>query len=166
MLFRSQDINIYIKLLHVRLLLERDAVYNATVVVTDEQLNRLESIINHEIKQRDLGWFGDDDNRNFHLMIANIAGNEVVEQLIRLILFKTDSNLHLSFLQYRKILMRNSQAHFDIFNAMKAHDPQKAAMAMEAYIQSLIDDATQLSQDHLIVGIEIPNGKNGDNELN
>jgi len=155
-LIASKDMDIYVQVLRLRLILERETAYQAALNISNEQAAELEAVLTHEMEQRELGWFGDDDNRNFHLMIAHISGNQAIEHLLKLIMVKTDSYTHLTFLQYRKIMMRNTRAHFDILNALKDKNPLASAEAMEAYIQSLIGDAETMIRDHTGVDIESP----------
>jgi GntR family transcriptional repressor for pyruvate dehydrogenase complex len=117
----------------VRIILEMAACRGAAVRVTEEQLQEMEGFL-EELKDRSLSV---EERREkdfaFHMTIAHAAGNPLLEILIQAM-----KNIFLKMMETGIFITGGIEdaimRHANILNALRAHDVEKAAAAMEDHL--------------------------------
>ncbi|MEG0019466.1 MAG: FCD domain-containing protein [Oscillospiraceae bacterium] len=143
----AQDKKVYLDILNARIILERYTVTLATENATAQELRELRTILENQRYVQSLGGLGEEENLIFHNKLAAIAGNSVVEQLLKIIMHKKYAYKHFSALQY-KVSENSNFVHFEILEAMEGRDAEKAADCMCQHIGYLITSIQELDYSH------------------
>jgi DNA-binding GntR family transcriptional regulator len=124
--------------LEIREVLEGLAIKSAAKKISEDQLNRLEEIINEmesHLKNKKFDEYSK-LNKEFHEIIYESSDNAQAVEIVKLI------KNQLSRYQFRTILIpeRNKNSHSEhkkIFNALKARDEKKAEEAVMKHIANV-----------------------------
>lgn len=116
--------------------------------INQEELGQLKEILDHmKTGPDDEVMFQLDDQ--FHEIIAKATGNYLIVSLIKLFDYITDTIVYAE----KGILPKTPElswkiymAHFNIFVALKKHNPEEAAYAMETHIRHVFDFAINSSK--------------------
>ncbi len=130
-----EDVNIR-ELYDARSLIESDVARRAAVNISDEALIKLETILaEQENLLNDVIGFRSSDFR-FHKTIWIGSGNAFLKRI--------GESLNVMGLEFRKrasentaVLARSYQDHKNLFQALKARDPEMAAKAAEKHMQNV-----------------------------
>jgi len=127
--------------LQARRILETYTAVNASMKATKEDIDALDNNMLEYMLAIRHGGSGKEQDLNIHMLIAKIAGNSVVYQMVKLLLTDDDAYVQFSCAADK---MGNGNIcigqHDAIIQAIKAHDKQKAREAMEAHIDKVIRD--------------------------
>jgi len=117
---------------HVRTLLETDAAALAATRITEEELDRLETIL-EGLTDSDKGSM--DLNRQFHLTIAQASKNKRLADIIRI----AYDDLHRLFMMDPYLIdweETGIEEHRRIFRALKAGDSEEARRATKEHMEA------------------------------
>lgn len=152
LIFTPQDIKVYIDILEARILLEKETVSRAAQKITDGEIKELESLLARQAEKQDRGEMGEEENLRFHYRIAEIADNKIIEQLLKIIMTQKAAYLHFSIIHYRLAMLGNSN-HFQILDAIRNHDPQRAAKEMESHLSALLNYSIKMEDDTMATAL-------------
>ena len=94
-----------------------------------------------------MGRPAENENLEFHYKLAEIADNSVIFNLLKLILTQNSAYIQFSFMDYT--LVGSTLFHAQIFEAIKAHDPDRASKLMYDHINALITTLTNIEHSSL-----------------
>jgi GntR family transcriptional repressor for pyruvate dehydrogenase complex len=130
------------ELTEARALFEGEAAALAATIISDEQLEQLESILAEMIEENEGEYNGEQADRRFHVGIAEATRNSAIVSVVE----------YLWDLRYRSPLCRHMlerarrvgvkpriDEHRVLLDAIAAHDPQKARQAMRDHLHRVID---------------------------
>jgi GntR family transcriptional repressor for pyruvate dehydrogenase complex len=136
------------ELSEARLLFEGEIAAQAATQITEDQLSRLEAIL-HEMDAANKGGHGELADRRFHQAIADATRNGAMAALIDAlwtIRLSSPKCVQLFERSRRRGTKPVIAEHRAILNALRAHDPAAARLAMRAHLQRVLDyllDATE-----------------------
>lgn len=125
-----------------RSIIEAEAAALASKHISDAQVAELEELI-VAMSREDAGEApGEDADRRFHLAIARISGNPVIEHCVRL-LWRMRNELPEVKHVYAKVCTKDHTARADeheaIVEALRRHDPARARKAMREHFHRLFE---------------------------
>jgi GntR family transcriptional repressor for pyruvate dehydrogenase complex len=126
------------ELMQVRLLLEVQAAYWAAENATDEDIQKLYTIMDlstdggTNVRPRDLDHLK--YHSDFHEAIAEIGGNSLVLKLLRSIRNEIDTQRHKYLDITEEDWNRMMEEHRQIVEYIRNHEPQKASQAMREHL--------------------------------
>lgn len=126
---------IYMDILQIRLLLEPPAVRIATGNITPAQIEDLKSVLNLQLEKQSRGELGEAENLEFHTKLARYSGNKVLEQLLKIILLQNKVYMPFSFIQYR--VSHGKNEHMQILQAMERQNAARAEELMRQHLLAL-----------------------------
>lgn len=130
-----------LEVLHVRLILETDAVELACKNATENDFAELDKNLLEYIREIRYGGGAKEQDLKIHLMIAKISGNSVIWQILKLILTEDDAYTRFSLIADN---LGNANIcldqHEEIVQAIKARDANGAKKAMEKHLTKVIND--------------------------
>lgn len=144
-LFSSSDKQIYLDILETRMLLELKTVELAAIRATDEDIKELEQILIRHRSTQSLGKPAEEENRDFHYKIAEIANNPIIYHMLKLVMAQKSAYIHFSVMDYT--LTGSTLFHAQIFEAIRNHDPHKATELMHEHINALIQKLQDIEHD-------------------
>lgn len=126
-----------------RAVIEAEAAALAAANMTDEGIAQLEDLIAAMSSvEADSGDEGDDIDRQFHLSIARMSGNPVIEHTVQL-LWRIRNELPQVQKVYSSVCVTDAQArtdeHASICAALRARNPAAARLAMREHFQRLFE---------------------------
>ena len=130
------------ELTEARALFEGEAAALAATVITDDQLQELEGVLEEMVAENQGDIHGEQADRRFHVLIAkatrNVAIASVVEQLWDL---RYNSPLCRHILEKaRQVGVKpRIDEHRQLLDALRAHDPQWARRAMRDHLERVIE---------------------------
>ncbi|MEW5722413.1 MAG: FCD domain-containing protein [Thermodesulfobacteriota bacterium] len=134
-LLRLQNVSLD-DLTEARLLLEKDILRLAVSMVTDHDLSEIETWITRGVMRLDQGELATQENINFHLRLAEAAGNPIlclalasVMDLLAIFLRALPVNLEIS----RQV----TREHYEILSALKVRDESRLGEVMEKHIRAI-----------------------------
>jgi len=132
-----------IEVMRIREMLEPGCAAVAALRATQEELTVLE---NYAFGHRYLLFQGKAANRedlNFHLSIAAVSQNQTLSKILELLL--TDNNAYVEFSRAGEA-ERDAQvtAHFEILDAIRSRDGDRARKAMCAHLKHVIEDVRRV----------------------
>lgn len=120
-------------LYEIRLIVEPEAAYYATIRATDQELARIISygkLIEEKIKRNE---DRTEAEQNFHKAIANATHNKFMDKLMPVIFQAINQGVKLSE-RKREVIEHTLRDHQLIMNFMKARNPEGARSAMKIHI--------------------------------
>lgn len=141
----TNNTQIYMDILNIRLLLEPYAIRLATQMITKNQLRKLENVLEKQLIKQSKGDLGEEENLEFHAMIVRFSGNKVLEQLLQIIMLKNNAYMQFPYMQYKVSLRENE--HVGILQSIKEHDIEKAENLMRQHLMALVNDFSKLRQE-------------------
>lgn len=126
-----QDI---IENIYIRILLESGATYQATNRISDEDIVKLEEIL--EEVDMDNAW---EKNKEFHMLIAKASGNQKLIGLIEQLYLEMKRILMLDIGYLNIPVHEGGDEHWRIIKALKLKDKNIAKTAMEEHLQKTRD---------------------------
>ncbi len=131
----------------VRSQMEQAAARLASAKITGDQLRQLNKLV-----QVEESVFNKDDpdayyeiNDALHSRIADISGNDVLAAYVKDLLDKTRTYLILFDPFSKLVLSPTLEAHQAIIDALSEHDPNQAALAIEAHISSSVENISRVT---------------------
>lgn len=125
------------ELLEVRMGLEGQAVSLAAQRATPEDLQVLEKALNQMLEENRAGRLGIEADVSFHMTIAYATKNTVQVHIMKtfydLLHYGIKENLHYLYEDPANLIIIGQQ-HTEIFQGIKAHDPDAAYAAMKRHI--------------------------------
>ena len=125
------------ELLEVRMGIEGQAVTLAAQRATPEDLQVLEKALTHMLEENRAGRLGIEEDVSFHMAIAYATKNTVQVHIMKtfydLLHYGIKENLHYLYEDPANLIMIGQQ-HTEIFQGIKAHDPEAAYAAMKRHI--------------------------------
>ncbi len=147
-LFSKNDKHVYLNILEARILLEVKTAELAAKNATEQDIQDIEKILMKHQKIRLLGKPAENENLEFHYKIAQIANNPVIYHLLRLVMTQHSAYLHFSFMDYT--LVGSTLFHAQIFDAIKAHDSEKASALMYDHLHALVTTLQNIEYDKFV----------------
>jgi GntR family transcriptional regulator, hexuronate regulon transcriptional repressor len=130
------------ELTEARALFESEAAALAATVITEEELDQLELILEEMVQENEGDPKGEQADRRFHLAIAeatrNVAIASVVEQLWDL-RYKSPLCRHMLERARKMGVKPRIDEHRILLDALRARDPQAARKAMREHLERVID---------------------------
>lgn len=125
--------------------LEKEAAYLAALNADERQINTMERILSEQKKKIEkYGTAGDEEDSQFHKLIAASSGNKVLLKAI--VLVRKQNVLTEHFATVRKIIGgKVYEEHLKILNCIKNKDPNGAVKAMEEHINKIIKEFSNFS---------------------
>lgn len=125
----------------VRMELEGMAARLTALQITPEQVEELHKLIEIEKRIFDRTNLDEYDviNANLHLKIAEFSGNNVLYTYVKELLDRTRIYLILFDPFFKLEYSPTIEAHQSIIDALAKHDPDRAAEALRAHLQSSVD---------------------------
>jgi len=115
------------ELFDLRIILESAAVERAALVITDEQIQALNTLVPDVMPAGDMArWL--DRNVDFHHAVALISGNERLARLIKQLLEEMQRMIAAGYVPGE---------HEKVLQAMREREPQRAAQAMREHIEEV-----------------------------
>jgi GntR family transcriptional repressor for pyruvate dehydrogenase complex len=137
------------ELMEARKMIESETVALAATLIDDEQLERLNSIIDRMEEENRLGIQGESADRQFHVAIAESTGNSalvtVIDQLWEI---RETSPMVISLMQKARSqgVKPMADEHRGIVAALRKHDPVAARAAMQGHLTRVIDELLQATE--------------------
>lgn len=126
-------------MLIARRAIEREVVRLATEKISRIEFEKLKEIIKRHHTDFEKGESHGEGDKNFHLMLAEIAGNSFLESSLKMIRNNEDYSPALE--QMRTIVgSKIVSDHNQILAAIESGDPDRAEKAMVNHIENIIDD--------------------------
>lgn len=130
-----QEDNHVVELLEVREFFEPQIALIAAQSATDEDIRRLEGILERMEKAVAEGGTGVDENIEFHLALTKAVGNRVLLQIHQLLLYLSRDPVE-RFFKVPGRLTRSLEGHREILAAIKERDPHKAQQSMLEHLRT------------------------------
>lgn len=126
-----------------RMIFEAEAAALASTNMSDQELAKLDAIVNAMAGETDGSDDGGDDlDRQFHMTIAEASNNPAIEHCIRE-LWRMRNNVPQVKQLYERVCSlsvdERESEHQQIFEAMKARDPARARAAMREHFRRLFE---------------------------
>ena len=130
--FENPDVGTYREFLETRILLEGETGARAATRISTE-VKKLQEIMKRHQERLDQGDLAEEENIQFHYYLSEIAGNKILEQMVKMLLAHKGEYWISSHIHYRVIQLTNAD-HKMIFEAVKAHDADAARAAMHQHL--------------------------------
>lgn len=130
------------ELLEARRLIEAEVVALAAQRISDEQLAELEQALRDMEREDKDGSISEEADQRFHCIIAEAAENSALGSVVRwLWALRNRSEISTYFHQRvrEKGVHPSIKEHIDIYNAIKARNPEAARQAMITHISNAIE---------------------------
>ncbi|MCF8012272.1 MAG: FadR family transcriptional regulator [Clostridiales bacterium] len=129
------------ELMETRLVMEVELVYKATLRAKEADLEKLQEIIKKSKKAVVDGTYSEDMGMEFHLFIAQIARNRIMEKFLNSITDQLLVQRSILLLKHSdgNELLRELDEHEKIFNYIKEGLPEKAKEAMYLHLSKAED---------------------------
>ena len=140
------------ELTQARLLFESEAVALAAPRISDEALERLQSLLLH-IQESDSDEEADLADRDFHLAIATATENGVVKRVVESL---WQMRLEQDGIKevYRAVCSHDAaeraREHGEILDALRARDAAAARIAMRKHFRRLIESMLEFSEERVL----------------
>lgn len=141
-----------------RALLEAEAAALAAANLTDEGLARLDEIVREmgEVRHGDVET-GDELDQQFHLTIARLGGNPVIEHTVQT-LWRMRNELPKVKRVYESVCVSDAQARTDehaaILEALRRRDPAASRAAMREHFHRLFESMLNASEKNALEEIK------------
>lgn len=131
----SIGINDVVQLYEVRGVLEQLSVFSAASYITEEQLQEIKDINNKMLAcAEDNPQDADDYDIQFHILLAKLSRNPILEEQLAILHRKT--RMVLNFVPFQKGRIPYScKEHQDIINALEQHEGEIARKYMDIHFQ-------------------------------
>ncbi|MEL7601854.1 MAG: FCD domain-containing protein [Bacillota bacterium] len=131
----------YILVLEARKAIEREAARLAAENITETELQALEEILAEQSKRHSNNESIAANDIAFHRAIAHASRNKVLEALYMMLFSYGQQTSIFEFIR-RQVNAVYMRSHLDIFEALKAHDPDRTEQCMIHHIDSLMEDVS------------------------
>ncbi|MBV9931740.1 MAG: FadR family transcriptional regulator [Alphaproteobacteria bacterium] len=141
------------ELTEARLLFEGEAAALAATQITDEELDRLDALVDRIAAENAQPSFSDAADRDFHLLIAAATRNALIARTIEYYWDLRSSSPECALLHRhaRDADMRPVVDHHrTIAAALRAHDPAAARAAMRSHLSHVLDDFLVASEEEAV----------------
>lgn len=145
LILTPQDLPDYINILKTRLLLETAAAHDAALKITDSEIQELTDLLSVQDTKQSQGELGEEENLLFHCRIAEISGNMIIAQILKLIMTQKTAYTRFSYIYYRTAAL-DSAGHTHILDALRSHDSGLASKEMEKHLSSLLTQSIFLEE--------------------
>lgn len=125
--------------LKTRKILEKETAILTAKNIKEEQIDELKELINLQETKVSQGLLGDEEDLKIHRLIAHIAGNKVIEQILNLILTQESVYSEFSYIR-QKLLTSTVTDHKNIIQALEDRNAELAGNLMENHINKVIED--------------------------
>lgn len=140
------------ELTQARLLFESEAAALAAPDISDETLEHLEALIetmesNNSQEEADLA------DREFHLTIAEASENRVVAHVVRQLWRIRMENEPIRKVYHAVCSMdipKRGDEHAEVLEALRAHDPEAARLAMRRHFRRLIESMLEVTEEQAL----------------
>jgi GntR family transcriptional repressor for pyruvate dehydrogenase complex len=130
------------EILETRRLIEPEVVALAAQRINDQQLAELEQALRDMEREDKDGSISEEADQRFHCIIAEAAGNSALASVVRWLWALRNRSVISTYFHQRvreKGVHPSIEEHVDIFNAVKARDPDAARQAMMTHISNAIE---------------------------
>lgn len=125
-------------LLRARRLIEAETARLAALNATDEELSQIELAVGRHISATEAGSPSLENNHDIHRLIAQASHSRIYEAIVSL--FIQDTPLHETQNKIQRAAgMVDPTVHETIATAIREHNPDQAAAAMQCHIDLLIE---------------------------
>ena len=121
-------------MLYARRTIEREVILLACRTVTEKQIQRLLRIVQMQDSEKAADRSGEEQDLEFHLMLARISGNKSFEHILKLLLMQNNAYVRLSLIATIAKNMPNVISHHQIINALRNRDQERACSLIEQHI--------------------------------
>ncbi|MFW5789821.1 MAG: FCD domain-containing protein [Halanaerobiaceae bacterium] len=126
-------------MLIARRAIEREIVKIAAPKITEKEVQKLKAIIEKHHQDFNQGGNYNDGDKNFHLKLAEIAGNSFLEASLKMI--RNNENYSPALEQMRTIVgSKIVDDHSQILSALESGSPDRAEKAMVNHLDNIIRD--------------------------
>lgn len=124
--------------------LEREAAFLAAKNAKDEDIKKMQKVLADQKAKLDRGIPGDEEDREFHRLIAQASQNKILLKTI--MLMREQNNLTKHFASIRKITGgKLYMDHVTILEKIQGKDPKGAAQSIETHINKMIKEIESFS---------------------
>jgi GntR family transcriptional regulator, transcriptional repressor for pyruvate dehydrogenase complex len=135
----DSDAETLIEIIRIRELLEPYAAAGAAEQASERDIYHLENLAFSHRYNLSQGLTGNEENLSFHLEIARINNNRMLQKTLELLLTANAAYVEFSKVgeDQRELQITN---HFRILNAIRNHDPSAARQAMMDHLEDVAND--------------------------
>lgn len=131
---RQEDV---LHLLEARRPIEREAARLAAERATDPDLQALAQVLSQQESQIEQGYLGIEEDIRFHETVARASGNPFLEALVSLL--RHHGQYSYTVTRIREAAgHRRAVDHRTVYEAIEAHEPERAAASMDCHLARLI----------------------------
>jgi GntR family transcriptional repressor for pyruvate dehydrogenase complex len=137
------------ELMEARKIIESETAALAATLIDDEQLERLERIIDRMEEENRLDIQGESADHQFHVAIAESTGNSALAAVIdNLWVIRETSPMMINVMEKArsKGVKPMVDEHRKIVAALRKHDPAAARAAMQGHLTRVIDELLQATE--------------------
>jgi GntR family hexuronate regulon transcriptional repressor len=137
------------ELMEARKIIESETAALAATLIDDEQLERLDRIIDRMEEENRLGSGGENADHQFHVAIAEATGNSALAAVIdNLWVIRETSPMMNNVLEKArsKGVKPMVDEHRKILDALRQHNPTAARAAMQGHLTRVIDELLQATE--------------------
>ncbi len=138
----SDEASLMDEILHARRAIETEAAALAAERATEEQLEDMGRNIEKQKRLLEAGMSNAELDRQFHSLVLEASGNRLLSSMYRLIGMNADLAKFFEEVRIRHG-SRLGVDHFEVFEAIAARNPKKAADIMARHIDHTIEDAME-----------------------
>jgi DNA-binding FadR family transcriptional regulator len=137
------------ELTEARMMIEGEAAGLAATLITDEEISELANIIERMQQENEDNSGQESADKEFHMLIAAATRNSAIHSIIEdLWNLREKSELTQRIYKIARTLgvKPRIQEHWDIYAALKKHDPQEARQAMRSHLSRVIDNMFEVTE--------------------
>ncbi len=134
--------------LEVRMILERRAAELAAATATEEDIDALERLVSQNRRSWEQGNAGVSENLAFHYRIAELSGNPVLANTLKMIMPQKSAYIHYSLVDFQETSGKRESKYFHhkIVAAIKAHDSVLAGNLMWQHLNTVKEELDALEK--------------------
>jgi DNA-binding FadR family transcriptional regulator len=141
------------ELTQTRLLFESECAAQAALIITDEQIERLEQTIKRMAEVSHDSPEGEEADRDFHLLIAQASGNQANVFFLNT-LWRMRNEIDAVSRVYSAVCHEDAQhrvdEHSEVMEALRQRNPDMARAAMQGHFARLLDALLDASEKQAI----------------
>jgi GntR family hexuronate regulon transcriptional repressor len=137
------------ELMEARKIIESETAALAATLIDDEQLERLDGIIDRMEEENRLEIQGENADRQFHVAIAESTGNSALAAVIdNLWEIRVTSPMVINLMQKARSrgVKPMAEEHRHIVATLRQHNPAAARAAMQGHLTRVIDELLQATE--------------------
>jgi len=129
----------FVMIIQARRAIEKETTRLATRYITQDELDKLEEVIQRQEQKSKSGESIADEDIEFHRTIAKASRNSILESLYNIVsTFKQQSNIFENL--RRQINSPYNASHKKIYDAIKNNDEEEAERLMSEHMDNLMED--------------------------